>query len=285
MWMKIISQLWDSQLNQLQHHQRGKFLFSLFCAWRWFIRRTLMLIYLIIIYKETHQQWKEEDRWWREYRNYEKRHRRAACLWCSAIRSFWQVSESYTKCHNCLTHYGNSSSCSDRYLVAARDLSTSEVIIQRFPLVIGPTANDENVPLCLNCYQALKIDCSFQYETRVNICERSDSNCFFIFHVAEQLSGLQVSSLLSQVHRSRSFKGRMPVLQDSQSPQTFALASTQNRAGARLRSNHSSKVGLFKFIRKEKLSTRQRIHLTKLFTSLSFSLSLRFFAMSQDAWC
>lgn len=49
-----------------------------------------------------------------------------------------------------------------RYLVAARDLSTSEVIIQQAPLVIGPIANDENVPVCLSCYQALEIDGSFQ---------------------------------------------------------------------------------------------------------------------------
>lgn len=53
---------------------------------------------------------------------------------------------------------------SGRYLVAARDLSTCEIIIQQLPLVIGPIANDENAPVCLNCYQAVEIDSSFRYE-------------------------------------------------------------------------------------------------------------------------
>lgn len=48
--------------------------------------------------------------------------------------------------------------------MAARDLSASEIIIKQSPLVIGPIANDENAPVCLNCYQALEIDESFRYE-------------------------------------------------------------------------------------------------------------------------
>lgn len=55
----------------------------------------------------------------------------------------------------------------NRYLVAARDLSTSEIIIKQAPLVIGPIANDDNTPVCLNCYRALEIDASYRY---VNIC-------------------------------------------------------------------------------------------------------------------
>lgn len=59
----------------------------------------------------------------------------------------------------------------NRYLVAARDLSTSEIIIKQAPLVIGPIANDDNTPVCLNCYRALEIDASYRYVNfYVNIC-------------------------------------------------------------------------------------------------------------------
>jgi hypothetical protein len=50
----------------------------------------------------------------------------------------------------------------NRYLVAARDLSVNEIIIQTAPLAIGPSANDEKAPLCLNCYEALDIEGSFR---------------------------------------------------------------------------------------------------------------------------
>lgn len=56
--------------------------------------------------------------------------------------------------------------------MAARDLSTCEIIIQQSPLVIGPIANDDNAPVCLGCYQAVEIDAPFRYEHHfyVNIC-------------------------------------------------------------------------------------------------------------------
>lgn len=55
--------------------------------------------------------------------------------------------------------------------MAARDLPSCEIIIQQWPLVIGPIANDDNAPVCLGCYLSLDIDGSFRYEheTRVNI--------------------------------------------------------------------------------------------------------------------
>ncbi|XP_070492429.1 SET domain-containing protein SmydA-8-like [Chironomus tepperi] len=42
-----------------------------------------------------------------------------------------------------------------RYLVASRDLSPCEIIIQQSPLVIGPIANCNYVPVCVNCYNPL----------------------------------------------------------------------------------------------------------------------------------
>lgn len=42
-----------------------------------------------------------------------------------------------------------------RYLVCSRDLAACEIIIQQKPLAIGPIANCENLPVCLNCYRPL----------------------------------------------------------------------------------------------------------------------------------
>lgn len=85
---------------------------------------------------------------------------------------------------NWLTHYGNLSASSSfhRYLVAARDLLTSEIIIQQSPLVIGPIANDENAPVCLNCYQALEIEDSFRYvhQQFVSIFENLFYDLYFL---------------------------------------------------------------------------------------------------------
>jgi hypothetical protein len=49
-----------------------------------------------------------------------------------------------------------------RYLVASRNLLVNEVIIQQPPLAVGPISNDENIPVCLNCYQALDLTDTFR---------------------------------------------------------------------------------------------------------------------------
>lgn len=65
---------------------------------------------------------------------------------------------------NLLSIYLSVRTHTHRYLVCSRDLSPSEILIRQKPIVIGPIANCDNVPVCLNCYHPLgrMFDC-FRY--------------------------------------------------------------------------------------------------------------------------
>ncbi|CRL02851.1 CLUMA_CG015740, isoform A, partial [Clunio marinus] len=85
-----------------------------------------------------------------------------------------------------------------RYLVAARDLSTSEIIIQQLPLVVGPIANDENAPICLSCNQALEIDNSFRcFGCKFPLCS---AHCTNRIHTKFECQYLKTHNIFQYLH-------------------------------------------------------------------------------------
>lgn len=83
---------------------------------------------------------------------------------------------------------------SNRYLVASRDLLVNEIIIEQPPLAVGPISNDDNVPVCLNCYQALDMTDVFRW---VMMCKKEWDVHYSISTInCQYLQNLLVHSLL-----------------------------------------------------------------------------------------
>ena len=137
------------------------------------------------------------------------------------------------------------SSSFHRYLVAERDLCESEVIIQQSPLVIGPIAEDENAPVCLNCYLPLEMETSFRYEQPDLSQYLKMTLNFLIFmfrHFQRQMSEMWISTVFCPMRRQRSYRYWVSVSKRTKCSSIFELAIAQIGVAAWLRSNHNSEV-------------------------------------------
>ncbi|KAG5676267.1 hypothetical protein PVAND_006115 [Polypedilum vanderplanki] len=87
-----------------------------------------------------------------------------------------------------------------RYLVCSRDLLASEIIIQQKPLVIGPIANCENVPVCIGCYRPLGTmnECYRCTGCQFPLCGK---HCKSVDHTKDECSFFKDNNLAKYLHK------------------------------------------------------------------------------------